>query len=231
VFRLLIPIVIISCSVIATAINLSLTQQLILAPSRNARYALLKDEDFLFDFGKGPSSELSTGGYLAEATSETFPALFGQGVGMAVGILGPCGFNTPHTHVGGSEFFIALNGTIHSYLALEPPPINSGATPRVINHTINALQATIFPQGSTHMQINPSCEIRAFVASFGTDDFGRTQQFETLFSIPDDVLQDSLGNTLSPSQIDNIRQKIPSPVMKSINQCRVVCGMPPHPEH
>ncbi|KAJ5465364.1 spherulin-1A [Penicillium desertorum] len=69
------------------------------------------------------------------------------------------------------------------------------------------------------MQINPSCEIRAFVASFGTDGFA--QQFEALFSIPDDVLQDSLGNTLSPSQIDNIRQKIPSPVMKSINQCRV----------
>jgi hypothetical protein len=230
-FRQLIPIAIISCSGIAAAINLSLTQQLMLAPSRNARYALLKDENFLFDFGKGPSSELVTGGYLAEATSETFPALVGQNVGMAVGILGPCGFNTPHTHVGGTEFFIALNGTIHSYLALEPPAISSGATPRVINLTINALQATIFPQGSTHMQFNPSCETRAFIAAFGTDDFGRTQQLRALFSIPDDVLQDSLGDTLSPSQIDNVRQKIPSPVMKSINQCRVECGMSPHSEH
>ncbi|KAJ5450628.1 spherulin-1A [Penicillium daleae] len=227
-FHLLVLIAIISCSRIVAAIDLTLTQQLMLAPSRYARYALLKDEDFLFDFDNGNSSDIVTGGYLADATSETFPALVGQGVGMAIGILGPCGFNTPHSHVGGTEFFIALNGTLHSYLALEPPATNSGATPRVVNLTINALQATIFPQGSTHMQFNPSCETRAFVAAFGTDDFGRVQQFEALFSVPDDVLQDSLGETLSPAQIDNVRQHIPGLAMKSISQCRVKCGTSQH---
>ncbi|KAJ5808719.1 spherulin-1A [Penicillium riverlandense] len=186
---------------IAAAIDLTLTQRLMLAPSRHARYELLKDEDFLFDFGNG--------------------------VGMAIGILGPCGFNTPHVHVGGTEFNIALNGTLVSFLALEPPATNSSATPRVINLTIDTLQATIFPQGSTHMELNPSCETRAFVAAFGTDDFGRTQQFDALFSVPDDVLEDSLGGALSSSQIDKVRSKIPGPIMKSISQCRARCGISP----
>ena len=77
------------------------------------------------------------------------------------------------------------------------------------------------------MEFNPSCETRAFVAAFGTDDFGRTQQFEALFSVPDDVLEDSLGEALSSSQIDRVRSKLPKPVMKAIKQCRVKCGMLP----
>ncbi|CAI7662323.1 unnamed protein product [Penicillium pancosmium] len=194
-FLQLISTAILSCSGLAAAIDLTLTQQLMLAPSRHARYELLKDEDFVFDFGKGPSSELVNGGYLVDATSETFPALVGQGVGMAV--------------------------------ALEPPTTNSGAPPRVVNLTMNTLQATIFPQGSPHMEFNPSCETRAFVAAFGTDDFGRTQEFEALFSVPDDVLEDSLGDALSRSQIDKVRSKIPGPVMKTIHQCKVKCGMAP----
>lgn len=226
-FLQLISIAILCCSGLTAAIDLTLTQQLMLAPSRHARYELLKDEDFVFDFGKGPSSELVNGGYLVDATSETFPALVGQGVGMAVGILGPCGFNTPHVHVGGTEFNIALNGTFQTFLALEPPTTNSGAPPRVVNLTMNTLQATIFPQGSPHMEFNPSCETRAFVAAFGTDDFGRTQEFEALFSVPDDVLEDSLGDALSRSQIDKVRSKIPGPVMKTIHQCKVKCGMAP----
>jgi hypothetical protein len=87
-YRQLISIAILSCSGIAAAIDLTLTRRLMLAPSRHARYELLKDEDFLFDFGNGLSSELVNGGYLVDATSETFPALVGQGVGMAVRYLG-----------------------------------------------------------------------------------------------------------------------------------------------
>jgi len=40
------------------------------------RYKLLKDSDFLYDFGKQPSSI---------ANGQTFPALVGSGISMSVG--------------------------------------------------------------------------------------------------------------------------------------------------
>ncbi|KAF4159175.1 hypothetical protein CNMCM6936_004603 [Aspergillus lentulus] len=206
--------------------DLTLSQQLLLAPSRYAKYQLLTNDDFMFDFGDGSkNSELTSGGYLVDATSETFPALIGQGVGMALGFLGPCGFNTPHAHFGGTEFFLPFNGTLQTFLMLEPPATDSGATPRIVNLTLNALQGTIFPQGSTHMQFNPSCETRAFVAAFGTDDFGRTQQFEALFSLPDTALEDALGRSLDENEIDMVRKKIPGPVIVGVDECMRSCGI------
>jgi hypothetical protein len=206
--------------------DLTLSQQLLLAPSRYAKYQLLANDDFMFDFGDtSKNTELTSGGYLVDATSETFPALVGQGVGMALGFLGPCGFNTPHAHFGGTEFFLPFNGTLQTFLMLEPPATDSGATPRIVNLTLNALQGTIFPQGSTHMQFNPSCETRAFVAAFGTDDFGRTQQFEALFSLPDAALEDALGRSLDENEIDMVRKKNPGPVIVGVDECMRSCGI------
>jgi hypothetical protein len=206
--------------------GLTLSQKLLLAPSRYAKYQLLTNDDFLFDFGNSSeNSEITYGGYLVDATSETFPALIGQGVGMAIGILGPCGFNTPHAHFGGTEFNLPINGTLQTFLVLEPPATASSTTPRVVNLTLNALQGTIFPQGSTHMEFNPSCETRAFVAAFGTDDFGRTQQFEALFSLPDSALEDALGHSLNEDQIDMVRNSIPGPVIMGIDECMQTCGV------
>jgi hypothetical protein len=214
-------------SVVAGGLSdLTLSQKLLLAPSRYAKYQLLANDDFVFDFGNSSTSnELTYDGYLVDATSETFPALIGQGVGMAVGILGPCGFNTPHAHFGGTEFNLPINGTLQTFLVLEPPATNSSAAPRVVNLTLDALQGTIFPQGSTHMEFNPSCETRAFVAAFGTDDFGRTQQFEALFSLPDTVLEDALGRSLSQDEIDMVRNGIPPPVIMGIDECMQTCGV------
>ncbi|KAH3143956.1 hypothetical protein KXV34_007119 [Aspergillus fumigatus] len=206
--------------------HLTLSQKLLLAPSRFAKYQLLANDDFKFDFGNSSkNSELASGGYLVDATSETFPALVGQGVGMALGFLGPCGFNTPHAHFGGTEFFLPFNGTLQTFVMLEPPAADSGATPRIVNLTLNALQGTIFPLGSTHMQFNPSCETRAFVAAFGTDDFGRTQQFKALFSLPDAALEDALGRSLEEYEIDMVRNKIPGPVIVGVDECMRGCGI------
>src|SRR4051794_32851440 len=79
---------------------LSLTAQLSLADVAADRFTLLPDnKNFIFDFnnpalkGKG-----GAGGDLVAANRKTFPALVGTGSGMAVGFLGPCGFNTPHVH-------------------------------------------------------------------------------------------------------------------------------------
>lgn len=209
-----------------SAPELSLPQQLLLAPSRYAKYKLLANNDFMFDFGgSSNNSELTSGGYLVEATSETFPALVGQGVGMALGFLGPCGINTPHAHFGGTEFFLPFNGTLQTFAMLEPPATDPGATPRVVNLTLDALQGTIFPLGTTHMQFNPSCETRAFVAAFGTEDPGRTQQFEALFSLPDAALEDALGRSLEEYEIDTVRNKIPGPVIVGVDECMRSCGI------
>jgi hypothetical protein len=75
------------------------------------------------------------------------------------------------------------------------------------------------------MQFNPSCETRAFVAAFGTDDFGRTQQFEALFSLPDTALEDALGRSLDENEIDMVRKKIPGPVIVGVDECMRSCGI------
>ena len=61
----------------------------------------------------------------------------------AIGYLGPCGMNTPHTHPRAAEILFAVNGTLTSGTIGE-----NGS--RFVFNTINPGQATVFPMGSVH---------------------------------------------------------------------------------
>ncbi len=69
---------------------------------------------------------------------------------MAVGFLGPCGYVTPHTHPRATEIAYAVNGTMQVGFLQE-----NGA--RFVFNEIGPGQATIFPKGSIHFEMNNGC--------------------------------------------------------------------------
>jgi len=148
------------------AAGLSLYQQLVLAPNAVARQALLKDEDMIFKFDN-PLQKVGVatgdGGSIVRADHATFPALLGQGGALAIGFLGPCGFNTPHVHPRAAELNLIIEGHLFANVVNE-----NGA--RFINHTLGKYEMTVFPQGSVHTEFNPDCTPSVFVAAFPHED-------------------------------------------------------------
>lgn len=94
-------------------------------------------------------------GHTVAASSANFPAVIGNGVAMskillcrrfhahlslsAVGILGPCGVNTPHTHPRATEINISVNGTLRTGMLAE-----NGA--RFVVNELPPGSMTVFPQ-------------------------------------------------------------------------------------
>jgi hypothetical protein len=70
----------------AAASVAKLVSDLRLTPGEADRFALLSNDDFIFDFISPPSSVGVTsgaGGHTVQAISDTFPAITGQGVSMS----------------------------------------------------------------------------------------------------------------------------------------------------
>lgn len=108
---------------------------------------------FVFDFLNPPGGSGETvgaGGHTVAASSATFPALIGTGMAMTIGFLGPCGFNTPHTHPRATEFNFVVNSTLSAGLLTE-----NGA--RFVFNEVPAGSAAIFPRGAIHFEMNNGC--------------------------------------------------------------------------
>lgn len=69
---------------------------------------------------------------------------------MTIGFLGPCGYNTPHTHPRATEFNFAVNGTLSTGVLTE-----NGA--RFIFNKVHPGSAAIFPKGAIHFEMNNEC--------------------------------------------------------------------------
>jgi hypothetical protein len=93
---------------------------------------------------------------------------------MTVGFIGPCGFNTPHTHPRAAELNIVVQGRL-----IESVTPENGA--RHMQHTLNQYQMAMFPQGALHTEWNPDCEPAVFVAAFPSEDPGVQQAVQTFF--------------------------------------------------
>lgn len=72
------------------------------------------------------------------------------GMSMTIGFLGPCGYNTPHTHPRATEFNFAVNGTLQAGILTE-----NGA--RFVFNEVNPGSAAIFPNGAIHFEMNNEC--------------------------------------------------------------------------
>jgi len=210
--------------------GLSLTAQLFLADTAVDRFALLPDDkNFVFDFGnpalKGKGGK---GGDLIAANRKTFPALVGTGAGMAVGFLGPCGFNTPHVHPRSVELQIVTQGRLVTEMLPENGVFNENNPAkgrRVITNTVNTFQMQPFYQGSIHTQFNPDCTNATFVASFTSEDFGTGQAADELFAMSDDVVSAAFGQAIDGADVDKLRSSIPTSIAQGVEQCLQTCGI------
>lgn len=206
-----------------SASGLTLFQQLVLAPNAVDRLALLKDEDFVFDFSDNTRTAGVTkgdGGKIVRADHATFPALVGQGGAVAIGFLGPCGFNTPHVHPRAAELNLVVEGRLFSSVTAE-----NGA--RHLNHTMTKYQMTVFPQGAVHTEFNPDCTDAVFVAAFPSEDPGVGQIAQEFYGLENEIVKGSTGGevTVDGRDIDAFRGKIPANVAKGVDSCLAKCGI------
>ncbi|KAK6508085.1 hypothetical protein TWF506_010191 [Arthrobotrys conoides] len=204
--------------------NLDLIARLVTLPLQQDRIALLRDEDFTFDF-RNPQGSVSvaTGnaGRVVQANRRTFPALIGTGSGMAVGFLGPCGFNTPHTHPRGTELNIPVVGRLNTSMILE-----NGV--RVVNTLAETFQLHVFPQGSIHQEFNPDCGETIFIAGFNSEDFGTSQVADNFFKLAPDVIRASVGASsfvVDGRDVEQFRGIIPPNVAIGVESCLARCGL------
>jgi len=203
--------------------NLELIASLLTAPLQLDRYALLKDEDFVFDF-RNPLGDIqvATGnaGRVVIANRKTMPALIGTGSGMAMGFLGPCGFNTPHTHPRATELNVPILGNLQTSLVLE-----NGV--RVINANVTTFQMHVFPQGAIHQEFNPDCGNTIFVAGFNNEDFGTSQVADNFFKLPSNVITAAVGGNIvvDGRDIEQFKTMIPHNVAIGVEECLKKCGL------
>lgn len=183
-----------------------------------------------------------TGGTIALATLENFPALIGTNVASAVGFVNACGLNVPHNHPRSNEVLTVISGKLIGGLILEENPGGNGnivgqpaTVPgpiRQVNATLENFKAMLFPQGETHFQFNPTCEPALFTAAFDSSDPGRTQIARNFFSVfPDEVLIAAVGGnleTLDPARIQMFRNQIPTSFATLIESCVKACNIPQH---
>jgi oxalate decarboxylase/phosphoglucose isomerase-like protein (cupin superfamily) len=191
--------------------------ELILAPTAKDRVALLTNTDFVFDFFNATPAAVTSGedGSITLARRDTFPALVGSGLAMALGRIGPCGLNTPHTHPRAAELNYAINGTFHVGMLEE-----NGA--RLVMNTIRPGQATIFPRGAIHFEQNLGCEEVLFLAAFSDEDPG-VSQLTNLFTLPTDFLDATLG--VDESEAKQLVMGIPKNVVFGAKECMARCGI------
>lgn len=128
-----------------------------------------------------------TGGTIALSSVSSFPALLTTNVAMAIGFVNPCGLNAPHSHPRANEFLTVIQNELVTGLILESNPGSNGnvvgkapvenanGTLPQAGTTLHLYQGTIYPQGSTHFQFNPTCEPSVFAAAFDNRDPGRVQ--------------------------------------------------------
>jgi len=203
--------------------NLELISSLITAPLQLDRIALLKDQDFIFDF-RNPLGKIqvATGnaGRVVVANRKTMPALIGTGSAMAMGFLGPCGFNTPHTHPRATELNVPILGNLRTSLVLE-----NGV--RVINSNVTTFQMHVFPQGAIHQEFNPDCGNTIFVAGFNNEDPGTSQVADNFFKLPSDVITAAVGGNIvvDGRDIEQFKTMIPENVAIGVEECLTKCGL------
>ncbi|KAL8992127.1 MAG: hypothetical protein Q9188_007654 [Gyalolechia gomerana] len=201
--------------------DLSTIGQLISAAKAPDRINLiLNDASFKFDFENPPdkTETKGSGGRTIRADRESFPPLIGTGVSMTVGFLGPCGFNTPHTHPRSSEINIVVQGTLQTQFTLE-----NGA--RTVHNTLGTYQMTVFPQGALHTEFNPDCDEAIFVAGFASEDPGVQQAAQSFFGFDSDFVQAALGNdfTFQGKDLSKFKSLIPENVALGVESCLEKC--------
>lgn len=198
--------------------NFMVLQKLDYAPTFASRMDVLQrydgDEAFVFDFDNPPedSQHDSAGGSVVTAFGTNFPATYGTGLSLAVFNLEACGIVPPHSHPRADESIIVTEGKlVTQFLADDGTP--------VVTNKLSTDQATIFPQGSVHVEFNPTCGTSSFVSAYNSDDPGNS------------VVSPPLGDQKSSAYpgsgcyVDSIRSYVPPDIVLAVERCLDRCGI------
>ncbi|KAH9891506.1 RmlC-like cupin domain-containing protein [Xylariomycetidae sp. FL2044] len=208
--------------------GLSKTQRILLSDARVDAFndVLQDDKDFVFDFIDKKTGGPGEGGEIVPANRKTFPALTNTGIGMAVGFLGPCGFNTPHIHPRATELLVVIKGEIVSEMVIENGVNNAQKGPRNIINKLTELQMTPYYQGAIHTQFNPSCDATVFIAPQSSEDFGTNTVAQAFFALQDKTIDATFGNQIDGADIDKYRDFLSVNVAKGVEECLAACKIP-----
>ncbi|KAF8208538.1 RmlC-like cupin domain-containing protein [Mycena galopus ATCC 62051] len=209
-------------SALGAAVNDTLITELKDAPTAvNRINDLPEDSQFIFDFFDPANAPApGAGGEVVLANAASFPAVIGNGAAMAIGLLGPCGLNTPHTHPRATEMLFNVNSTtIRSGMITE----NNA---RFIMTDLKPGQMTIFPQGSIHFQLNEGCEPALFVSGLNSEDPGVLQIAQRFFGLSPDIVAATLGD-LGVEEVLGLNDMIPDSVALGAAECLQRCGISP----
>jgi len=176
-------------------------------------------QNLVFDFNPATPGAGEFGGRKMAASVDTFPFLTNSGLSTTVAFLGPCGMNTPHVHPRGNEFLTVVNGQVSFGMILE-----NGFTSELAG-TLNAFQATLFPEGSIHYQFNPTCQEATFVATLSSEDPGTNQVAQGFFGLNGEVVKAATGFQVpvAGARIEEFRSHIPVSLAQGIEQCLNTC--------
>lgn len=160
------------------------------------------------------------------ANIETFPILTDLGISTTLGFLEPCGLNTPHIHPRATEFLTTVVGEIDFGYILENGLVAAGQNAEITG-TLHKFQGTVFPVGSIHYQVNPTCEQAVFVATLNEADPGTSQIAQNFFGLNGDVVNATLGfpGSLDGRDIESFRGTIPANLALGVDECLKRCGI------
>jgi len=192
---------------------------------------LLKGDDlrkatvFTFDRNMAPPPG-AEGGVAVAANIGNFPILTGLGISTTVGVLEPCGINTPHVHPRATEMLTLVEGEKMEFgFVLENALVGPKQNPEVAGY-LNAFEATVFPQGSIHYQFNNNCKPATFVAALNSEDPGTSQIAQNFFALNSEVVDATLGfpGQINSKNIDEFGASLPANLARDARACMAKCG-------
>ncbi|KAJ7779871.1 spherulin-1B precursor [Mycena metata] len=175
----------------------------------------------IFDFNNQAPTPTTPGGSILLATVDNFPILTGLGISGAVSFVEPCGLNIPHMHPRADELFTVVKGVMYTGWVQE------NAFSPAVEAELGQYQATVFPKGSMHYQMNPTCEPAVFVASLNSEDPGRSDLMTNYWQLPEDIIEAGMGApaTIGASSIDAWRAHLPANLAAGVDSCLKACGL------
>jgi len=172
---------------------------------------------FLFDFTNAVN-RTGPGGFAYFAQAETWPALNFKNadIGLVATVLGPCGLNSMHTHRT-TELQINVGpGRIRSDF------IETNGLSTVTNVKVPGT-ASIFPEGSIHMERNLDCFPTTFLSAFPDKDFSRIDMAQ-IVNFGSEILNATFAGLGTESlNATGVNQ---GAVLRGVAECRQQCGLP-----
>lgn len=137
--------------------------------------------------------------------------------------LGPCGIFSPHIHPRANEFFFVISGQVDFGYVTESGVFGAlGAPNPTISGTLKVNEGTLFPQGSTHWQINssPDCKNATTFEAFSSDDAGAVL-------ILNKITNDSrvYFPTMDSHDLEGLRPVLPPAILSELDSCFARCNM------